>query len=460
MKLKGVAVNGHHRPEAVTPGLFGEWKSADRWVALLWVPLLLLLSAPWPVPFGIAPSWLVAPLPERAIPIAFLLLAGGGILLGRVARVSWPLAALLAWALARAVWMGFEVQANSLMSGVAIMDQGHARPLQILIGLSLVALLYSAARDISWKATKLVAWGLVAGALLELGVGLYNVIGGWAGLGLKAYPFMGWVQPDQIGRPMGFLTHPNYWGSYMALALPVLWSLLGTPVALVTYGAILVSRSAGPAITASVIVLVAIWPRLGARMKYLTLAGASAACAVVMTLHEWRLNGRWENWTAAWSELIRYPIIGQGIGSWRIFSEHYNAKLGKHYIELQAHNEPYQLWFELGLIGVALAGLFVWQAWKASRTTWENCPVGNASWWQSGWLPLERAWLAVLVGGLVNALGSPVLHLPAQAAIILFALARVQAYAAEQQKPLTDVVAPGRRRRREARKELERAESH
>ena len=49
-------------------------------------------------------------------------------------------------------------------------------------------------------------------------------------------------------------------------------------------------------------------------------------------------------------------------------------------------------------------------------------------------MSLERAWVAILAVAGINALGSPVFHLPAQAALILFALARVQALAAEAMK--------------------------
>ena len=44
-----------------------------------------------------------------------------------------------------------------------------------------------------------------------------------------------------------------------------------------------------------------------------------------------------------------------------------------------------------------------------------------------GRAPLERAWVAMVAVAAVNSLGSPLFHLMPQAAVALFALARVQA---------------------------------
>jgi len=104
--------------------------------------------------------------------------------------------------------------------------------------------------------------------------------------------------------------------------------------------------------------------------------------------------------------------------------------VGKNFfITLQAHNEPYQLLFELGVIGVVIALLWVLQASVSSWVIWKSAPVARipGPWYLWGRVPLERAWVAVLVTALVNMLGSPTFHLPGQAIVILFALARAQA---------------------------------
>jgi len=63
-----------------------EIQGAGRLAAWLWVPLLALLAAPFNLPGY--------PLPERAVPIMWLLVVGALALFLRVAEASWPLAAL------------------------------------------------------------------------------------------------------------------------------------------------------------------------------------------------------------------------------------------------------------------------------------------------------------------------------------------------------------------------------
>ena len=383
-----------------------EVQQASSLAAWLWVPLLALIAMP--VPF-LLPGY---PLPERAVPIMWLILAGAVALFLRVAEASWPLAALLAWALARSAYNSFPVRSS-----------------QLLLLTTLVAVLYVAARQMPSRVARVAAWALVAGVLYEGVFGFLNIAFKW-------YPFMTIVLADHVGRPMAFLTHPNYWGSFMALGMPVVWALLGPLAALPIYAMILWSWSAGPAISASAGLLVLVWPDLSARLRAATLGGIGAALVTVMSVHEWRLSGRWEVWASVLPELKRYWVIGQGLGDWRVWADNLNLKMSQAaggpvvFATLQAHNEPLQLWFELGLVGVVLAGLILWQAGQAARGAWANCPPGSALAWRWGRMPLERAWLAVLAVGLTNSLGSPTFHLPAQAAFVLFALARVQAAAA------------------------------
>ena len=343
---------------------------------------------------------------------------------------SWPFAVLLLWALLRTFWNGIVIDWSSLQANVAVFEAGRARPLQLLVLLAMVGLLYVAARDLSPRGARWAAWGLAAGLVWE---GLFGYLNLWG-----IYPWMRFVLADHVGRPMGFLTHPNYFGSLMALGLPVLWALGGI-LPVVAVGAIIIaSWSGGPVISAAVAVAVCAWPDLSKRARYWLVGGAAAAVSAVMTVHEWRLSGRLENWAAIWPELARYPIIGQGLGSWRIWADQYNAKLSMQagrpevFATLQAHNEPYQLWFELGLIGLLAIACWVWQASAAVRIAWSSAaaPVSERAWWQPGRVPLDRAWIAVLAAAAVNSLGSPTFHLPAQAAIAVMALARCQAVAA------------------------------
>ena len=415
--------------------LFGEATHLGRHAGWLWVPLLALIAAPFP--------FAGSPLPERALPIFWLCLAGGLCLLARLAAVSWPAAALILWAFLRCVWNGLSIDPMSLRANALVMEAGRARPLQLLVLLAFVALLYVAAREMPRRVILLVrrrpitldpvrcaAWARAAGVAYEWVFGYLNLWG--------IYPWMTFVLPEQVGRPMGFLTHPNYWGSFMALGLPVVWSLGGFLPALAIFAVIVVSFSAGPVIAATAGMALLAWPHLARRWRYGLIASASAVVTAVLTVHEWRLSGRWENWAAAWPELMRYPVIGQGLGSWRIWADHFNTKLSMQtgkpevFATLQAHSEPYQLWFELGLIGLFLCALWALQAVLAAWTAWSaDEPALTPRWWQPGFVSLDRAWVAVLVTGVVNGLGSPVFHLPGQAAIVIFALGRCQAIAAE-----------------------------
>ena len=398
-----------------------EWRSGVRRLGVAWIPLAVLLAIPWPV--------IQAPLVERAVPLMWLLLAGAVLLTAYVAQASWPFALLIGWALGRTLWMGLLVDPLTLQAGAAVFEASRSRPLQLILLLLLVGVLYVAARHLPSDTARVVGWGLIVGVAWEAAFGYLNL---W-----KVYPWMTFVASDQAGRPMGFLTHPNYWGSFMALGLPLVWALCGIPAAIVVYALIAASFSGGPVISASVGALVMAWPDLGRRLRLTVLGAAGATIAIVMTVHEWRLSGRWEVWQAVWPELLRYPVIGQGLGSWRIWADHHNAKLSAAagqpviFATLQAHNEPYQLWFELGLIGLVAIGLWALQAWLAVRAAWQLCPPGTSvAWWAPGRAPLERAWIALLATAIVNSLGSPTWHLPAQAAMTLFALARIQAQAA------------------------------
>lgn len=387
---------------------------------------MALVAAPFP--------FAESPLPERAMPIFWLCAGGGVCLLLRLAAVSWPAAALLLWAFLRCLWTGLSIDAMSLKANVVVMEAGRARPIQLLILLALISALYVAARGMSEKHTRYAAWALCAGVLYE---GLFGYLNLW-----RIYPFMSFIQPEQAGRPMGFLTHPNYWGSFMALGVPVVWSLLGALPALAIAAMVAASWSGGPVISLAAGVALLAWPRLARRARYALIASGATVVTAVMTVHEWRLSGRWENWTAAWPELMRYPIIGQGLGSWRIWADHYNTKLSMQtgkpevFATLQAHSEPYQLWFELGVVGVFLAalwtlqvGLAAWAAWDSSRS--DERTTRSRPWWAPGFIPLPQAWVATVVIAVVNGFGSPVFHLPGQAAIALFALARCQASAAK-----------------------------
>ena len=371
----------------------------------------------------------------------WLLVVGGLVLLSIIASTSWPFALLILWAIIRAAMMKFPTRA-----------------LQLLLLLVLTGLLYMVAREAPERVRRLAALALMVGLVWEMAFGVLNLF--------SIYPGMQWVDPNYRGRPMGFLTHTNYFGSFLALALPVAWSVAGVGAAAAVFAMIVLTFSGGPVISASVGVLFMVWADLGRRTRWAVAGGLAGVIATVMTRHEWRLSGRREVWLTALPEYLRYPLIGQGLGSWRIWADDINTRFTREAVQakvaagasleqalqqtppsvfatLQAHNEPYQLAFELGLIGLVLAGLWVLQASLLARRALAHEPAPVGPWWAPGHLPLERAWIAVLLTAAVNSLGSPVFHLPAQAAITLWALgslqgavARLGAQAAPSYRPL------------------------
>jgi O-antigen ligase/polysaccharide polymerase Wzy-like membrane protein len=371
-------------------------------IAWVWVFLAVAIAAPFPA-FG----W---PLPERGVPIMWLMLGGVSTLVALVCRVSIPFAALIGWSILRAGYHGFP-----------------ERSLKVLLLVVMVAMLYVVARETSDRIARMVAVGFCIGAAWEGLLGLVNAFG--------VYPWMTMVIAEHVGKPMGFLTHPNYYGSFMALLLPIVWSVAGIPAAALVYLLILKTVSVTPVLTASVAILVMAWPLFSRRIRYATAGLGLAGVLGTLFLHEFRLSGRSEVWKLAVPEILRWPVMGQGLGQWRQWAEdwdkvNYLPQQGKTFlVTLQAHNEPYQLLFELGLIGVILGALWVAQAGLAAFRVWKAAPAAllPSEWYAWGRAPLERAWIAVVAAALVNSLGSPVFHLPGQAAIIIFALARMQA---------------------------------
>ena len=400
---------------------------------------------------------------ERAVPILWMVAAGIILACARIARASIPLALLILWAGLRAMYHSFPL-----------------RSLQVLLLFLMAGLLYAAARDLSDRHARIVGLAILVGVGYEWGLGLLNAF--------RIYPFMAWISPEHVGKGMGFLTHPNYWGSFMALGLPLVWAYLGIPAAALVFILILKTVSPGPVICAAVGAAVMAWPLFGRAVRFLVVAVGAGSIVGTLTLHEWRLSGRSEVWSVALPEIMRWPVLGQGLGQWRQWAEDYNRELGKFFVTLQAHNEPLQLWFELGVIGLLIATLWVAQGVLAARVVWRAAPAavlpapedlwrsihrskeipaiwlwiglaalggiaiwGLASgvplwsfWFYAFWFvaglgvagvmqikvgraPLERAWVAMVAVAAVNSLGSPLFHLMPQAAVALFALARVQA---------------------------------
>ena len=391
--------------------------------SVLWVVLMAVLAIPIPLR-GI-------PMPERGVPILYLVVAGTLLLLMHIGRTSLPLALFLGYTL---FWV--------LTSGYPI------RGVQILVLLLMGALLYVEASRLSVPWARRVAWAFVVGAALQAGLGLLNMLHvfpsptapalavRWIGMDptsvfkfFDAGPWLTLMTREYLGRPMGWLTHPNFWGSYLALAVPVVYVVAGRWWGLGCFSVVLLSTSVGPVLAAAAGLLLVAWRDVP---KILRSALVVAAALVIATVTYTHVTPRLENhkpltlstlssgrtavWAAAWPNLKEHPLVGNGIGSWRLWANEHNRVTNQPtFATLQAHNELVQLLFEWGLIGLAVILVWLWHLCRGARALWALAA------------PEGVMWVAVAAVAAVNSFVSPTFHLPAQAAIALFAAGRLEA---------------------------------
>jgi O-antigen ligase len=69
-------------------------------------------------------------------------------------------------------------------------------------------------------------------------------------------------------------------------------------------------------------------------------------------------NDRYVRYMKTWTEIERNPFLGSGVGSWAMLNGYGDVREYPHNIWLD-------VWFELGLIGVALLALIFW--WGLQR---------------------------------------------------------------------------------------------
>lgn len=389
---------------------------------VLWVVVMVFLAIPIPLR-GI-------PMPERGVPILYLLVAGAVVLFAHIGKASVPLALFLAYTL---FWI--------LTSGYPV------RGVQILLLLVMASLLYVEAARLSRNWTHRVAWALVVGAILQVVLGFINMIHlfpsptmpalalRWIGVDpapvfkfFDAGPWLTLMTQEYMGRPMGWLTHPNYWGSYVALAVPVVYVILGRWWGLGFFSVVMLSGSIGPVLSAAAGLGVVAWRDLPRILRPVLVLGAVLAVLTVTYTHVMpRLEnqkpltlstlsaGRTVVWEASWPNLLEHPIVGNGIGSWRLWANEYNrVHQAPSFATLQAHNELFQFVFEWGLLGLLFVGWWLWQLSIGARALLaEQVPAGVM-------------WVAVVAVAFVNSFVSPTFHLPAQAAIAIFAAGRLE----------------------------------
>jgi hypothetical protein len=214
-----------------------------------------------------------------------------------------------------------------------------------------------------------------------------------------------WGVGDPILRAYGTFGNSKYMGAMVALVTPLapLWAL---PVLAIGLG---LSQSAIACLAALAGLLVR--PDVQHRGKVCALLGLAGA--VTLYFRSLTLSTVWERfdiWRLAFSDLtVGDVLLGNGPGSWfyavpamqamRVQGEAIIAGFR------QAHNEPVQLAFEMGVVGlVLLAGwLWAWRGmWRSSARGAAVASVVLAGWWSVYHIAVVAP-VAVVVLGLVTA---------------------------------------------------------
>jgi hypothetical protein len=384
-----------------------------------WVWVGLLASLALPLPFrGLV-------VPERGAILAYVLVAAGLLLAWRVGRTSPPAACLLVWTLAHVLWAGVPM-----------------RGFQVLVVLFMAGVLFLEASALSDLAAIRCAWALVAGIGIQAVLGGLNLLQVYPSpnvlaaplhwLGVATDPGSPTILASFVGRPLGWLTHPNFWGAYLALGIPVVYALCGKWWALGLLAGTVATGNIGPVVSGVAGLVVMAWRDLSRVMRLGVVVAVLAVVLAVSVQHIQRpdshgdtwlstaTSGRTAVWANAWPDVTKHWLVGNGPGTWRIWSVMVNAHAqathpGSTPATMQAHNEPYQLWFEFGLIGVALVGWWVVTLGRGARVM-----LGTGQ-------MRDRMWVGVAIVAAVNSLGSPTFHMPQQAVVALFAAGRLQA---------------------------------
>ena len=352
---------------------------------------LVLLAVMLPLPVITISS-------QRVPTLAMLLGAVLVLLLGVVWPVSPPLALGLLWATARMLYQGTP-----------------DRSLILLVELLALAVLYALAAGHGPPA--LWRWagaGALVAATLQTAVGLDQAI------------------RAPLTAPSGLLYHSNYFGLLLALAFPLLIHATRTwaaPLRLPLLGAwvVLVLAARTRAAIAGVLVVgaLALWRPLSARvgpwcraMVLFGVAGWALAGLQLARPAGWaRLDDRLHVWqillVAWWTNDIAW--LGAGLGFWRVYALWIGSPLAGNPWFTEAHNEPLQLLFELGPVGLGL-GLWWWARILAgARRLWRLDHDDG------------RAWAGVVLVGSLAIPVSAILHVPEVGLLLMVAAARAEA---------------------------------
>jgi O-antigen ligase len=340
------------------------------------------------------------------------------------------LAALIAWLAVTstvayhpvAAWRHTALVTTYVALGLALLGwvEGHPRRRQFLLGILVASVA-----------------GQVAVATLQTAkVSLLPLAPGTG-------PLEDWIRMVATGAmrgdPLGTLGHVNYLSEWLALTAPVAiaalfvsrgtWPWASLPLGLLT--AWLLWRADTRAIQLGGLLglPLAAWAawrehRMAKRLSVGLLTAGSILAAVAAWQWVSHLQSevavalRLANWRAAWDIWLAHPITGAGLGGFKILSM--PALLAAYpdgppphgAVErlLQVHNEPLQLLTELGLVGGAVAAVFL--------SIWAKATARNIS-----WSPLMRFGFLGGVGAFVVAscFGFP-LHVPLTGLMLVFVL--------------------------------------
>lgn len=404
-----------------------------------WLLFAACLMAMLPPPIAL-PGWVIDGKPGPALlinPVLGIALFGGWCVCAWLWRTSKPVALLVGWAITRTlVWGPTE------------------RAIWCLLLILGMAALYKVTAELPARADGILM-------LVVLGFSTANLLIGYLDL-VEKNPLMVQVGAELRGLPMGFLAHPNHFGLFMALSMPLAltvslryWPLqvAGPMMATVFLAAAVLSRSrVGAAATLPALAWLASWMWIAFPRKVARQIVPCFALAVLLGvgLCAWWINprqidtlgGRMGAWTVGAVDLslrgAEHLAVGSGLGSWSSWALHPQGRLRAQGVpELgilpqnkqagwwtEAHNEPLQLLFEQGWIGLALGILAAAQVF-ANGVHWFREYVGpgvHPEHWQNvlAW----RAWSLVAATGLLASLFTPVFHHGALGLLVVMAAAR------------------------------------
>ena len=391
--------------------------------------LAALVLAAVPPPIQI-PGWLGGQ-PNLILPMVAIAMVGLVLVGGWVGQASRPIAWLCGWAVVRTIFWG-----------------ASPRALWILLVILASAALYRWAASLPGRADQVLMTAVLALSAVQVGFGWLDVT--------DKNPLVIISTPELQRLPHGLLAHPNHLGLFLALAVPVgvaiLMAVCGRGFWPATLVIMLVSQMIGMVLASKSRVATAAllpgfawmvmlgttrfpgWWRpwyLGSGLAVATGAIAWAALAInPRQLGD--LGGRLGAWTVMAVDLAEGSgwrwAIGTGLGSWAEWAIRPGGRLRSFGVpELQiwpqnrmsgwwseAHNEPYQLLVELGLVGLAFGILAAAQVFRDGVRAFRD---GD---------PWHQAWALVAMTGLLAAPFTPVFHHGALAMLVLVACARIR----------------------------------